>query len=68
MVSRREFLKVSAAASAAAYLSTTGRFLQYVLAQQGNPLPGSSIPQFIEPLPLLSAAGGPMETIIAGGD
>jgi spore coat protein A len=36
------------------------------LGQQGTPLPGSSIAQFIDPLPLLSVAGGPMETIIAG--
>jgi spore coat protein A len=38
------------------------------LAAQGTPLPGSAIPQFIDPLPLLSVAGGPMETIIAGTD
>ena len=67
MVSRREFLKVSAATGAAAFLATRARFLQRVLAQ-GTPLPGSAIPQFIDPLPLLSVAGGPMETIIAGAD
>ncbi len=33
---------------------------------QGTPLPGKNIPQFVDPLPLLSAAGGSMETIIAG--
>ena len=27
------------------------------------PLPGSALPQFIMPLPLLSAAGGPMQTV-----
>ncbi len=66
MVSRREFLKVSAATGSAAFLATRGRFLQRALAQQGTPLPGSAIPQFIDPLPLLSVAGGPMETITAG--
>jgi spore coat protein A len=30
-----------------------------------TPLPGSSIARFIDPLPVLSVAGGPMETIIA---
>lgn len=30
------------------------------------PLPGNKIPQFVDPLPVLSAAGGAMETIIAG--
>ncbi|MGB9080781.1 MAG: multicopper oxidase domain-containing protein [Desulfuromonadaceae bacterium] len=33
---------------------------------QGTPLPGSKIPQFVDPLPLLSAAGGSIETITAG--
>jgi spore coat protein A len=68
MVSRREFLKVSAASGTAAYLATRARFLQRALAQQGTPLPGSSIPQFINPLPQLSLVGGPMETIVAGTD
>jgi spore coat protein A len=67
MVNRRGFLKVSAATGAAAFLSTRMRFLQRVLAQQGTPLPVSAIPQFIEPLPRLSVAGGPMETIVDDG-
>ncbi len=29
-------------------------------------LPGSKIPQFVDPLPLLSVAGGTMETVVAG--
>ncbi|HZD55704.1 MAG TPA: multicopper oxidase [Anaerolineales bacterium] len=65
MVTRREFLKLSAAGAGALYMSTYFKFLQRVSAQ-GIPLPGSSIPQFIDPLPLLSVAGGPMETIVAG--
>jgi spore coat protein A len=68
MVSRREFLKVSTATGTAAFMATRARFLQRALAQQGTPMPGSSIPRFITPLPLLSAAGGSMETIIAGTD
>jgi spore coat protein A len=39
------------------------------LLQQGTPLPGSAIPQFIDPLPLLNVpqvVDGPIETIIAG--
>lgn len=31
------------------------------------PLPGRAIPQFIDPLPLLTVAGGPIETIIDDG-
>ncbi len=37
------------------------------LAAQGTPLPGSKIPQFVDPLPVLSAAGGTMETAVATG-
>jgi spore coat protein A len=72
MISRRSFLKLSALSGAAAFLATRGRFLEQALSAplfaQGTPLPGSAIPQFIQPLPLLSAAGGPMETIVAGTD
>ncbi|HBY98298.1 MAG: multicopper oxidase [Ardenticatenaceae bacterium] len=59
---------MSAAAGVTAYLSTRMRFLQGapVLAAVQIPLPGSSIPQFVDPLPLLHVAGGPMETIVAG--
>jgi len=39
-----------------------------VLAQQLTHLPGSSIPQFVDPLPTLSVAGGPITTVIAGVD
>jgi len=67
MISRRDFLKLSGASAAALYASTHARFLLRARAQ-GIPLPGNSIPQFIMPLPLLSTAGGSMETIIAGTD
>jgi spore coat protein A len=36
------------------------------LAAQGTPLPGNKISQFVDPLPLLSVAGGPIETVVAG--
>jgi spore coat protein A, manganese oxidase len=56
----------------AAYLILTGWLLGTLgsggaieaLAQQGVPLPGTLIPQFVDPLPLLSLApGGTIETI-----
>jgi spore coat protein A len=31
---------------------------------QGTPLPGNKIAQFVDPLPLLSAAGGTMQTVL----
>jgi spore coat protein A len=65
MVSRREFLKLGAAAGGALYMSSHLKFLQRAMAAQGTPIAGSAIPQFVDPLPLLSVAGGPMETIIA---
>jgi spore coat protein A len=60
MSSARKFLQL--ALVAAAVLAP----LPPANAQQGTPLPGSSIPQFIDPLPLLDISGGPMETMIAG--
>ncbi|MGE5224364.1 MAG: multicopper oxidase domain-containing protein [Omnitrophica WOR_2 bacterium] len=93
MITRRDFLKFSAAAGVSAFLASRSNLLQRVSAaqfqgnnlvfaplvrsgsqqqilalQQGTALPGSSIPQFVDPLPLLSVAGGPMETILAGAD
>jgi spore coat protein A len=50
----------------AALLLILGWSVPGAIAQQGTALPGSAIPQFIDPLPLLSVAGGPMETIVAG--
>jgi spore coat protein A, manganese oxidase len=35
-------------------------------AVQGTPLSGTKIPQFVDPLPVLSVSGGPIETLIAG--
>jgi spore coat protein A len=54
MVSRRGFIKISAAAGAAAYFSTRVGFLRALAAQSPQiPLPGSAIPQFIDPVPNL---------------
>ncbi len=78
---RREFLKLSASASAGLLLpwnelsrtalaappaTLSPALLRARLRVQGTPLPGSAIPQFVDPLPLLEVAGGSMETIIAG--
>ncbi len=68
MITRRNLVKSGLAAAGVVALSprlTMSRVLAQALAPQIR-LPGSSIPQFLEPLPLLSAAGGPMETVIAG--
>jgi spore coat protein A len=37
-----------------------------VLAAQGTPLPGNKIAQFVDPLPVLSVAGGTMQTVLPG--
>lgn len=66
--SRRRFLITSAAGGAGLLLPwklgvrrTRAQVLQ-------TPLTGSAIPQWVDPLPLLSVAGGPIETIVAGAD
>ncbi len=41
-------------------------FLGATASAQQIPLPGHKIPQFVDPLPLLSVAGGPIETVRAG--
>jgi len=33
-----------------------------------TPLPGNKIPQFVDPLPVLSVAGGTIQTVVAGAD
>jgi FtsP/CotA-like multicopper oxidase with cupredoxin domain len=48
---------VAAAASFAALVGPAS-------AQVQTPLPGSSIPQFVQPLPLLSTAGGTINTVL----
>jgi spore coat protein A len=79
MLTRRQFLRRAGGAGALGAAAVAGlggtRGLGALLsrpgapgralAAQGVPLAGGAIPQFIDPLPLLSAAGGPMETILA---
>ena len=62
MSSRRDFLRIVGLGGAGMVFP----WRRLLVAQQGSPLPGSSISQFIDPLPLLSVAGGPIQTIIAG--
>jgi spore coat protein A len=54
-MNRRSFLKLSAASTAAAFMATRARFLRGANAAQSPqiPLPGSAIPQFIDPVPNL---------------
>ena len=63
-INRRNFLTASTIGGAG--LLAGWRFGPQRLAAAQTALPGSSIPQFIDPLPLLSVAGGPVETILAG--
>jgi hypothetical protein len=77
-VGRRDLLKVAAAGTVLAALGTAGleRHLGMLIppgsavpvraAGVQTPLSGGAIPRFVDPLPLLSVAGGPMETVIAG--
>lgn len=63
-ISRRELLKGAAGGTILAVAGATGLFrpglppsvLKRALAAQGTPLAGSGIPQFVDPLPLLSVA------------
>jgi spore coat protein A len=64
-LSRRSFLTASAMTGAG--LLAGWRFGTETAAAAQTVLPGRAIPKFIDPLPLLSVAGGPMETILAGG-
>ncbi len=67
MLTRREFMRWTALAGATTVVGSRLRlgtaFAQTTLQ---TPIMGSSIPQFQDPLPLLSVAGGPIETITAG--
>jgi FtsP/CotA-like multicopper oxidase with cupredoxin domain len=68
MPSRRDFLKLGAIAGAAVALPLkfTGAGAVAAPGSLQTPLPGSAIRQFVDPLPLLSVAGGSIETILAG--
>ncbi len=65
MQNRTRFVKYGAALVCAFALlsSTSGLAAQNPVPQ--TPLPGSNIPQFVQPLPLLGVQGGPINTIVA---
>jgi spore coat protein A len=66
MTTRRQFLKRGAATGAGLVFAQQlgwSRLLAVAAAAQ-TPLPGSSIPQFIEHLPVLEVAGGTIETVV----
>jgi len=68
-IKRRDFIKLGVAAGVGAAAPWT--FIpRFPFAQ---PVPAAlaaavKIPQFVDPLPVLSVAGGPMETVVAGED
>jgi len=68
-ISRRKFLQYGAIGGASVLVASQfgGRLLLGAKAatEEQTPLAGSAIPQFVDPLPLLSVAGGPMEAIVA---
>jgi spore coat protein A, manganese oxidase len=68
MITRRDFMRLSAVAGATALVAPHLRLPAALADAPQKLLPGSSIPQFIDPLPLLSVAGGPITTVIAGPD
>ncbi|HEY5973827.1 MAG TPA: multicopper oxidase domain-containing protein [Geobacteraceae bacterium] len=70
MISRRDFLKLSVAGGTATFLASRARFMQRAVAAQSlqMPLPGSAIPQFVDPVPhlldaehLIVDSGAPIE-------
>jgi spore coat protein A, manganese oxidase len=71
MLTRRQFIQLSGAAGVGALLTPrlgpASLFASFapLAAAQGTPLPGNAIPQFVDRLPLLSVAGGPLQTVIA---
>jgi len=62
---RRDFIKGTAGFAGGLLLYSRFGLMGLARAQQVQ-LPGSSIPQFVDPLPLLDIAGGTMQTVVAG--
>ena len=60
MLSRRGFLKVSAAGAAAAFVASRAKFMLNVRAAQSPqiPLAGKAIPKYVDPLPELDVIPG----------
>ncbi len=66
-MNRRTFVKMAGIAAGALALGNLGLIrTSYGQIFPQIQLPGKNIPQFVDPLPLLSVAGGTMETVIAG--
>jgi len=68
MITRRDFLKLSGASVAAIYAATRQRFMLRAYGAFAGPqtaLPGSALPQFIDPLPLLDShvPGSPIRLV-----
>ncbi len=63
-MSRRTFVKVTGAAVGALALGRFGFRTAEAAQSLQVPLAGSAIPQFIDPLPTLSVAGGTMNTVL----
>ncbi len=66
MLTRRRFLVRSTAAGVGLVVADGFGWSRLLAAQAATqtPLPGRSIPQFIQPLPLLEVAGGTIETVV----
>ena len=64
-VTRRQVLGLGAAMGVISLMPPAQARALAALAPQ-VPLQGSSIPQFVQPLPLLSVAGGTLPTVVAG--
>jgi spore coat protein A len=62
-VDRRTFVKLAAFTAGAVAFNKFG-FIRTSYAQAQIQLPGNAIPQFIDPLPLLSVSGGSMQTVL----
>jgi FtsP/CotA-like multicopper oxidase with cupredoxin domain len=66
MITRRRFVQNGLVMGAGLAMFPRLGASRVLAAQSQVPLAGSSIPQFVDPLPVLSVAGGPIETIVAG--
>lgn len=66
-LSRRDLLKAGALAGAGLALPFQSLVPPALAQVLQTPLAGSAIPQWIDPLPLLSVAGGPMQTVVDNG-
>ncbi len=66
MITRRQLLKAGALAGGGLLLPVKWNVPRAFAQAAQTPLAGSAIPRFVDPLPTLDLAGGPMKTVIAG--